>query len=189
MIPVLSLIASLRYGLQDMQGVRISDFELIELINQAAAMLYSTLSERYVHAAMKTSDITVAQNENNTNLPSDFVRVHQVGMGDDGMVMPTSYQTTVEGTYRIINNKFYATPGTYKLEYYYVPERVSKLNDNLDAPLSMSPYIERIALLLYGGRDIAGAKAVADLCTHTLSDGEISRFADTGPAMILGGKI
>ena len=189
MIPVLSLVASLRYGLQDMQGVRISDFELIELINQAAALLYGRLSERYVHAAMKTSDLTVAQNENSTNLPSDFVRVHQVGKGEDEMIMPTSYQTTVEGTYRIINNKFFAVPGTYKFEYYYVPERITKLTDSLDAPLSMSPYIERIALLLYGGRDVAGANQVADLCTHTLSDGEISRFADTGPAMILGGKV
>lgn len=51
-IPVVDLLMSLRYALGDMQGMNISDYELIEPINQAASKLYGVLSQRYVHAAV-----------------------------------------------------------------------------------------------------------------------------------------
>ena len=52
-IPVVDLLMSLRYALGDMQGMNISDYELIEPINQAASKLYGVLSQRYVHAAVR----------------------------------------------------------------------------------------------------------------------------------------
>ena len=81
-VPVLRLVKSLRYSLNDMQGVLISDFELLETINQAAALLYGRLSERYVHTALKKESITVASGTDCAELPNDFVRVHQVGMDE-----------------------------------------------------------------------------------------------------------
>ncbi len=185
MIPVIDLVASVRYGLRDMYGTRVSDFEIITLINQAVGILFGRLNERDVRAAMKNRQILIEDGETSYELPTDFVRIHQLGLGDGEITIPSSYEV-MEGTYRIIGSTLYAEPGTYELEYYYVPAKVKKLSDTLDAPLSLSPYIERIALQLYQGRNLAEAERLAESCTHNLSEGELSRFVNTGPAMVIG---
>ena len=187
MIPVVRLVKSLRYALRDMQGVKYSDYELIESINQATTLLYSRLSERYVQAVMK-KQIIVVGSDGSMSLPTDFVRIHQVGMGDDGEAIPTSTLPAVEGTYRIIGDTIYAAPGAYSLEYYYVPKRVSGLGDELDVPQSMSPYIEQVSLALFGN-NLDKAEQVVLQCSQVLSAREVSHFADAGPVQILGGKI
>ena len=53
MIPVVELAMSLRYALGDMQGLNVSDYQLLEPINQAVSRLYGYLSQRYVHAVLK----------------------------------------------------------------------------------------------------------------------------------------
>ena len=142
MIPVIRLVQSLRYALRDMQGAKNSDFELIESINQAASLLYTQMGEQYVSYGLKKKFLIV-DNSGSTPLPTDFVKVHQVGMGDEGVAVPTSYLANVAGSYRIIGDTFYAPEGTYGFEYYYVPARVSSLSDNLDVPQAMSSYIEQ----------------------------------------------
>ena len=187
MIPVIRLVQSLRYALRDMQQAQISDFELIEAINQAASLLYSQMSERFVQFGMKKK-IIIVDNTCSVELPSDFVRIHQVGMGYNKVAIPTSYQPLCKGTYRIIGSTFYAPEGTYGLEYYYVPMRVSELSDDLDVPPSMSPYIEQIALAIYGNNH-EKALQIVQLCSESLAAREVSHFANVGPVQILGGKI
>ena len=187
MIPVIRLVQSLRYALKDMQQAKVSDFELIEVINQAASLLYSQMSERYVQFGMKKKTLIVDETCS-TELPSDFVRIHQVGLGDRKVAIPTSYQPTVEGTYRIIGSTFYAPEGIYGLEYYYIPGRVSDLSDNLDVPQSMSPYIEQIALALFGNNH-EQALGIVNICAQSLSSREVSHFENIGPVQVLGGRI
>ena len=169
-----------------MQGIKYSDYELIESINQAASLLYGRLSERYVYAAQKKTNIVIGS-EGYSALPSDFVRLHQL-VGDDGEAIPTSTLPVVKGTYRIIGDTIYATQDTYTLEYYYIPNRIKGLGDNLDVPLSMSPYIERISLALFGN-NLEAAEAIVAQCSQTLANKEISHFTDVGPVQVLGGKI
>ena len=45
-IPVVEFAMSLRYGLGDMQGLNVSDYQLIEPLNQAVSKLYGFLSQR-----------------------------------------------------------------------------------------------------------------------------------------------
>ena len=99
-------------------------------MNQAVSLLYRRLSERYVQAVLKKK-ILVVGDEGSAVLPNDFVRIHQVGMGDDGEAIPTSTLPAVEGTYRIIGDTIYAYPSAYSLEYYYVPKHVSGLGEEL----------------------------------------------------------
>ena len=186
-IPVSRIVKSLRYVLNDMQSTTISDFELIEDINQAAALLYGMLSEKYVHAAMKTQQITV-DDTNIAELPEDFVRVHQVGLDDNEIAMPVSYMANIDGAYRIIGTKFKALAGTYDLEYYYIPQRVTKLADDLDIPQSMSTYIEQIAIAIYQ-RDLARASQLAQAATIFLSDSEVSHLENNTIPKIMGGKL
>ena len=187
MIPVLKVVQSLRYASKDMQASNYSDFELIEVINQAVSLLYSQMSESYVTFGVKRKLLTVDDSKA-ISLPADFVRVHQVGMGDDGVAVSTSYMPTCEGTFRIINDTFYAMPGTYGLEYYYVPARITKLSDQIDAPLSISPYIEQVALALLGN-NLEKAQAVVALCSKGLKAQEISHYQNVGPVQVLGGRI
>ena len=187
MIPVIRLVQSLRYALRDMQQAQISDFELIESINQAASLLYTQMSERFVQFGMKKK-VLIVDNTCEAELPSDFVRIHQVGLGDRKVAIPTSYQPTIPGTYRIIGSTFYAPEDTYGLEYYYVPTRVSDLSDDLDVPASMSPYIEQIALALQGNNH-EKAMQIVNACSESLAAREVSHFTNVGPVQVLGGKI
>ena len=77
MIPVSRIVTALRYSLRDMQGANVSDFELINAINQAASLLYGRLSENYVHNAVK-KNILVVGSTLQASLPSDFVSVYRV---------------------------------------------------------------------------------------------------------------
>ena len=185
-VPVLRLVKSLRYALNDMQGVLISDFELLETINQAAALLYGRLSEHYVHAALKKTRIIVL--DDSAELPNDFVRVHQVGIPNGEVAVPVSYLPSVDGTYRIIGQNIYAKAANYDVEYYYIPTRVTKLSDNLDIPLSMCPYIEQISLSMFN-KDIKKAEELANACTQILSNSAVSHLEGNNPHRILGGSI
>ena len=146
---------SLRYALGDMQGLNVSDFELIEPINQAASLLYGKLSERYVHAVLKKLTMVVGANKQYT-LPSDFVREHQVVEDTLGVLVPTSINPPAKGSYRIVGNTVFGDSGTYSFEYYYIPARVKTLADNLDVHESMRSWIEQIALMMYR-KDLASA--------------------------------
>ena len=177
----------MRYAQNDMQGVLISDFELIEAINQAAALLYGLLSEKYVHAAQKRVTIEIPE-VGIADLPIDFVRIHQVGMDDDEIAVPVSYMSNVYGTYRIMGQKMFAPKGTYTLEYYYIPSRVTKLDDDLDVPLSMSTYIEQVSLAIYN-HDLVRANALARQAQEFLSDSEVSHLPNNTPQRVIGGRI
>ncbi len=187
MIPVVQLVRSLRYALRDMQGLKYSDYELIESINQAVNLLYGRLSESYVQAVLKKKILAVGEN-GTAALPKDFVRIHQLGMGDGLAAIPTSGAATAEGTYRIIGDTLYAPEGAYSLEYYYIPKRVTSLTDEVDAPQSMSPYLERISLAIFGN-NLETAEQIVTQCLQVLAAREVSHFTDVGPVQVLGGRI
>lgn len=187
MIPVVRLVKSLRYALKDMQGIKYSDYELIEAVNQAVSLLYGRLSERYVNASLKER-IFVVGDEGLSSLPRDFVRLHQLGTGDNGECIPTSSFPVVEGTYRIMGTTIYAKPGTYSLEYYYMPDRVNGLGEEVDAPISLAPYIEQVSLALFGN-NLEKAEALVQQCSQVLAVREVSHFTDAGPVQVLGGKV
>ena len=187
MLPVSRLIASMRYALRDMQGSEVSDYELIEALNQAVSLLYSRLSEKFIYKAVKKTAITV-DNTLQASLPSDFISVHRVGLGQEGYLSPESYRADYEGAYRITGNIFYAPEGVYGLEYYYLPARVHNLTDMLDVSPSVSPYLEQMANAVLA-KDFASAEQLAQVCCHALGGGEVSHFKNTGPVEILGGKI
>ncbi len=185
-IPVVEFFISLRYALGDMQGLNVSDYQLLEPINQAVSKLYGYLSQRYVHAVLKRSVIDVDDSQS-YELPPDYVRVHQV-YGDDGILVPTSMNPPARRTYRIIGHTFYAKKGTYSFEYYYIPSRVHSAEDNLDVSESMRSYVEQVALAMYQ-KNIQQADYIIQQAEATLAGREISHFENTGPAQVLGGRI
>ena len=186
MIPVVELAMSLRYARGDMQGLNISDYQLLEPINQAVSKLYGNLSQRYVHAVLKKKAITVS-NTKTYELPSDFVRIHQIVSDDYGVLIPTSMNPPARRTYRIVGNTLYANEGTYSFEYYYIPARVHSMSEDIDAPENMRSYIEQVALAMYK-KDIQLADYLITQAEATLAGREVSHFENTGPAQVLGGR-
>ena len=194
-IPVVDLVLSLRYALGDMQGTNISDYEMLEPINQAASLLYGQLSQRYVHAVLKKKMITVGETEGvphdvggsaSYELPSDFVRIHQV-YGDDGILVPTSMNPPAMRTYRIVGNELYAKRGTYTLEYYYIPARVNNMDDSLDVPESMRTWIEQLLIAIFR-KDMERVALILQQAENVLAGRAISHFENTGPVQVLGGR-
>lgn len=187
MIPVVELAMSLRYSLGDMQGMNISDYELIEPINQAASTIYGTLSQRFVHAALK-KELMDVDKDKMCALPSDFVRVHQVLSDDYGVLVPTSINHPAPGTYRIFGKTFFADEGVYTFEYYYIPARIKTVGDSLDVPESMRTYIEQLSLAIFK-KDMARAAEIVQQCENAFAGREISHFENTTPAQVLGGRV
>ena len=184
MIPVSRLILSIRYALRDMQGASFSDFEIVEALNRAAALLYQRMGERFVHAALRRTLLLMEQGE--AMLPSDFHNVYKVSVEGDGRDPATLKVCPVQ--YRIADHRFYAPGEAYVLEYYRMPQTVAAATDALDAPLAVSPYLERCALALLNG-DMAGAEAAAEACCRSLAAAEFSHLTDDGPVKVLGGTL
>ena len=186
MIPVIEIVLSLRYELGDMQGLNISDHELIKPINSAVSLLYGTLSERFVHAAVKRLPIVVDETKT-YSLPSDFVRIHQL-VEDGGELAPTSINPPKECAYRVVGTELFANEGVYTLEYYYIPAKVRSLGDLLDVSETMRTWVEDISLAMYK-KDMNTAGALVQQAEGVLAGREIANFENTGPVQVLGGSV
>lgn len=188
MLKVSDLVTSLRYALGDMQGAAISDFELIEALNNAAALLFTRMGQRFIYSARKRTLLIVDENEKSAPLPSDFNGVYKVGMGEEGEARPVTYIANKHGKYHITGNVFYAPAGAYGLEYYYLPAKIYNLTDYLDAPEGTELYLKNIAEALLK-KDAALAAQIADLCCDVSAGANISHYPDIGTVQILGGKL
>ena len=69
-----------------------------------------------------------------------------------------------------------------------MPKRVTGLGEDLDVPLSMSPYIEQLSVALFGN-NVQLAEQIVQQCSQALAVREVSHFTDVGPVQVLGGKI
>ena len=194
-IPVVDLVMSLRYALGDMQGLNISDYELIEPINQAAHKLFGYLSERHVREVVAEKEYTVAADGGDIQLDETFIRICQV-LGTDKesptdndykVIIPTTSRSVVFGAYKLSGRKIRTAKGKYIIEYYYIPSKVSTLNDNLGVPESMRTWIEQIALAYYR-KDYATADGLVRQCESVLAGREVPNFENTNPVQTLGAR-
>ncbi len=187
MIPVIELMKSLRYELGDMNGLNISDCELFEAINNAAWLLYGALSDNFVQAGLKRLPIEIDSTKI-YSLPGDFVRVHQLVVGNPVILKPASMNPPEKVSYRVVGRELFAEEGSYTLEYYYMPYRIRELDDYLDVPEVLRMCIEQVALALYR-KDSQKAEYLVQRCESTLSGREVSHFESSGPREVLGGAV
>lgn len=184
MFPVSRLVTSMRYGLKDMQGAQYSDHELIEAINNAAALIYQRLGEKFSHVALKRT--LMLMQDGQARLPSDFHNVYKVSV--DGQDRDPATLKVCPVQYRIAADTFYAPGEAYVLEYYRMPQRVLDTSDVLDAPDSLRPFIETAALAILGGA-VEGAEAAAAACVKAHAAAEFSHIPTATTTQILGGKL
>ena len=179
MIPVSRLVRSVRYALKDMQGTGVSDYEIIEALNRAADLLFHRFAARFIYAGLKRTALIVGE-EKSAVLPSDFHSLKRLS-AEDGRELP-------QCGFRIAGDEVFTEPGAYGLEYWYLPAEVADTADLLDAPQSVSPWLEQMASAILGG-DTGAALSAAEACCASLAAGEVSRFPETGPVSVLGGKL
>lgn len=185
MVSVGDLIASVRYILNDMQGVSRSDFEIVEALNRGASLLYTRMGEKFVSAAAKKTILVTVDGD--TALPFDFHNVRKVRAENGLECAPTPTVAEHAGEYRIIGDRFEAADGIYGLEYYYLPRRVASADDPMDIPNSVRPYLEEVAVALLE-RDAERAERSAQVCCHSLAGRELSRLHELGPVQVWGGR-
>ena len=183
MIPVSRLIASVRYALKDMQGATFSDHEIVEALNVASRLLFERLGARFVWPALKRTVLVVDHGRG--MLPLDFHNIRKLSM-DGGELRPVTGRPA-EGQYRIAGDELYGPDGGYGLEYWYIPAPVRDHDDALDAPLALSPWIERMTVGIVTG-DATKADETAAACCHDLAGGEWSGLSDMGPVQVWGGR-
>ena len=186
MISVGELIRSVRYLLRDMQGVAVSDFEIVEAINRGAALLYSRMAENSVQVAAKKVELTVKAG-GQVALPADFHNVRWVFAKGGGECVPTPRPSVGPGEYRIVGDRFEAPKGAYIFEYYGIPPRVAGYEDELAVPAAVRRCLEDIVAALVGG-DVDRAEQAALLCCRELAGAELVRLTDPGPVKIWGGR-
>ena len=185
MLSVRRLVTSMRFRLGDMQGAQYSDYELIEAINRAASLLFARMGARFVWAAAKKTVLVVDEEAGSALLPRDFHSMRRVTREDGKDTTPSMYSPC---SYRVVGSEFYAAPGAYGMEYYYIPRPVFTPEDELDAPEAVSPYLETAALAIFNNAP-NGAAQICEECCEALAGGEVSRFPEFGPVEILGGKL
>ena len=188
MLAVSDLVTSLRYALGDMQGVSLSDFELIEGLNNAVRLLFSRMGQRFIFAARKRQVLTISKNSETTPLPSNFNGVYKVWNADKALSEPVTFIPESSCKYRITGVNFYAPAGTYGIEYYYLPAKVYNLDDYIDAPDNVEPYIAKIAEALIK-KDTELAAQEIELCCDALAGANTSHYPYIGPVEILGGRV
>ena len=197
-IPAVDIAMSMRYALGDMQGVNISDYELIEPINQAVHKLYSELGQRHIREVMKSSELVKAETY---TLPDGFLRIHQVlGAFPSGneqlkdytpndedfrVIIPTTGRAKVKGAYRIVGRTMTMASGAYYIEYYYAPEKITKLADEIDAPESMRSWIEQVSIAMYQ-KDYNTVNGIIKQAEDVLAGREIPRFQNSEPVQTIG---
>ena len=174
----------MRYALRDMQGAHYSDFELIDAINHAVALIFQRLGENFSHVALKRTVLTLPDGV--AWLPSDFHSVYKVSVEGQDRDPATLKVCPVQ--YRIAGDLFFAPGDAYMLEYYRMPPRVADAMDLVDAPESLRGFIEKAALSLIGG-DVAGAEAAAAGCVKTHAGAEFSHIPHNTTPQIFGGKL
>ena len=198
-ISVVSLVMSLRYALGDMQGLNISDYELIEPINQAIHKLYSYLSERHIREVVEeTTPTQISSTNTKITLPDTFIRICQVlgakstgtaAPSDDEykVIIPTTHRKKVFGAYRLIGREITAENGWYIVEYYYIPEKKDDLVGDYNVPESMRTWIEQLALAYYR-KDYPTADRIVRQCENVLAGREVTQFENSGVSQTLGAR-
>lgn len=194
-IAVMEIVKSLRYALGDMQGLNISDYDLLEPINQAAHKLYSYLSERHVREVVAEKEYTIAAAGGEITLDETFLRICQVlGSNKDNatdndyqVIIPTTSRAIVFGAYKLTGRKIRTAKGKYIIEYYYIPKKIDALGDTLGVPESLRTWIEQLSLAYYK-KEYAVADGLVRQCEATLAGREVPNFENTNAAQNLGAR-
>jgi hypothetical protein len=197
MIPMKNIMGAVRFRIGDPQGVKVSDFQIIEAVNSAVKRIYMTGGQKDMNFALKKTALFVDENgdglhlPNTTPLPGDFFRVKKVynfmskELGYSPRRIP-GYSGD-ECRYRIYADTFEAVPGSYMLEYFWLPPRAGNAEGVLPVPRSLEmTVIDAVSAILKDGELSAQAVIEAELFKMTAQ--ENSGYEDRGPVQVWGGK-
>lgn len=186
MLPVGDLLTSVRYQLGDMQGVSVSDHDVIEYLNRSVALLYSVFAEHRVSVAGKHALLTVLD-DGRVEVPEDFYSVRHVREKGACYCVPTPHRPPERGEYRIVGSMFEAPKGEYDFEYYRLPPRVANLNDELDVPAYLRARLLNIAVA-FVKKGVGMAESEALRCCFGVAGNDLSRLTNMGPVSVWGGR-
>ena len=153
---VKDLILQIRMSLNDAQGLRTSDYQIMNAINEAVTQTFDSLIGFANGLARKI--VTLPVTDGRVELPEDF---HSISLlsGSDGILYP-DYGNVIpdSGCYKVVGNELLVGGETeIALEYFYMPEPVMEADSELEVQRSLRSIIVGVASgLLRGERDKVG---------------------------------
>ena len=153
---VKDLILQIRMSLNDAQGLRTSDYQIMNAINEAVTQLFDSLIGFANGLARKIATLPVTDGV--AELPEDFHSVSLIS-GSDGVLYPDYGNILPEsGCYKVVGNELLVTDeSSVDMEYFYMPEPVTTVEDVLEIQRSLRSVLVAVASgLLRGERDKVG---------------------------------
>ena len=153
------LLTKIRLRLQDMQAVKLSDYELLSALNDARSMLWIALAENFSTIPQRKAELT---------------------MTDGAAPLPEGYYSLValpQGA-RVVGETVESDDGKTEIIYNAVPEQVSSSSEEISVPSSLVLDTVEIAAFIAGG-DTGGAVNTAMASARRVSQKrEYSKLPD-----------
>ena len=173
------LITSVRYDLNDPQGIEFSDQELIEYINRSQEWINQELIELGSYLVAKKTTLTLTNNE--TDLPADFVKEISVKAGNLYLRSVVPYEELPEDGYQIIGGKLRAKADTVELTYFYTLPSYSAKTDTIVLPQPLHNILRLLVVIMAKNRiEIPSRLELAflqDLRRRLMSYAEVGKVA------------
>ena len=153
---VKDLILQIRMSLNDAQGLRTSDYQIMNAINEAVTQLFDSLIGFANGLARKI--VTIPVTNGRVRLPEDFHSISLIS-GSGGVLYPDyGGITPAKGCYKVVGDEvLVGGENEVDLEYFYMPEPVMEADGDLEVQRSLRSVIVAVASgLLRGERDKVG---------------------------------
>lgn len=108
-------VVSLRYDLQDADGTKYSDYQVLDALNKILRLVNQQLCNMSSDLIKVKTDLTLTSG--NVSLPADFQAETRVLVSTVILIPRTTEDTTDTATYEIYDGKLYANQTTVTLTY------------------------------------------------------------------------
>lgn len=127
MIRVQEIATAVLFNLGEMYARKHSDPELLEAINAVLRVVNMLLINRESNWIVKETSLKVKNGK--ATLPNDFVKMKRMYATKDG-------QENLEytGDFRIVKNTLYIDDTANKMDYYFIIDSVTSMEDEIDLP-------------------------------------------------------
>ena len=144
MIEVQDITRAILFNLGEMYARKHSDPELLEAINAVLRVINMILINRESNWIVKETTLKVKNGK--ATLPSDFIKMKHMYATENGQE-----NLEYKGDFRIVKNTLYIDDKASKMDYYFIIDSVTSMDDEIDLPeIFLQLFIRYAAGLLDG---------------------------------------
>ena len=156
-------------AINDNQGSKFSDYQLIDALNATLSMVYNTLAASSSTVLNRTADIQIKNKHG--ELPDDFLRIVAVYDNTGRALNPVPREKPIKDGYRITGSTIFA-PTDITIEYKpFFDEEVTMdtLDDDLDLPAYFSNLLVKYSAVMALGATTQDADIIQQITADIYS--------------------